>query len=497
MPSSSSVKIRGKDGSGRRDVDPFFPNALSQRAASSNREKKPFTVPHFKVWAKNLTLDNGKLWVAESFQCLFLKDLFSGIVQNLLVIPEGNAKTTFLGGLLLYHLEFKKHARVPVAASSRDQAEWLYQAAAGFVERAELQHTFTCLEGYRRIRCDSTGSRAQIFAATDRTGDGIVPTLAILEELHRHKNLDLYRTWSGKMEKRGGQLIAISTAGEPDGEFEALRKKMRDDATSTTRDGAFLRAVGPDYVLHEYALPEDGDPDDFKQVKAANPLKTITVASLKRKRALPDYEPSHWRRFTCGQPARLESVFEPKVWDELKWDVGNVAEGDEVYISVRVATGVGIGIASPRGEKVAVKLQTIPRPASGRVPLWKVEAALRELARQYEVLDISYDADQFLRPAEILEEEGLPMSEVPQRTRRLSQATSTLWRYYSGGLLGHDGDLELRSQVLAARTKETIEGWHLDPEPSSAGVIAVAMALHQASEAIAPEPMFVLPSGVA
>jgi hypothetical protein len=291
--------------------------------------------------------------------------------------------------------------------------------------------------------------------------------------------------------------MAISTAGEPDGEFEATRKLIRDEATKITRKGSFTRAVSGNAVLQEYAVPETGDPDNLREVKAANPLKAISIASLKRKKSSPAMTPAHWRRFVCGQPNRLESWVEPKVWDALRWEIGNVADGEPVYVAVRVATGVGIGIAALRGEKAAVKLITIPAPSTGRVPLWKVEATLRELDQTYEVLDISYDADQFLRPAELLEEEGLPMSEDPQRARRLSQATATMWRYISGGLLGHDGDPELRAQVLGARTKETIQGWHLDPEPRSAGVIAVAMALHQATEEQAPAPMVVLPSGVA
>lgn len=455
----------------------------------------PFTVPHFRAWAQNLTLDNLQPWEVEPFQARFLKDVFSGIMEALLVIPEGNAKTTFVGGLLLYHLEFTKHARVVVAASSRDQAEWLYQAAAGFVERSDLEKRFRCQEGYRRIRCDESSSRAQIFAADDRTGDGVIPTLAILEELHRHRNLNLYRTWRGKLEKRGGQMISISTAGEPDGEFEALRKTMRESGTAT-RKGSFVRVVSPNAVLHEYAVPDEGDPDNMDDVLAANPLGAITKAVLERKYSSPSMTPAHWRRFVCGQPNRLESWIEPKVWDGLIWDVGNVAEGDEVYVCVRVATGIGIGIVSLRGDKAAVKLRTITPPLTGRVPLWEVEAALRDLDKFYEVLGITYDPDQFLRPAEILEEEGLPMHDVPQRARRLSQATSTMWRYVSGGLLGHDGDPELRSQVLAARTKETIQGWHLDPEPHTPGVIAVALALHDATEAPYPEPLIVLPSVV-
>ena len=48
-------------------------------------------------------------------------------------MPEGNGKTTLVAGLALYVIEFKQDAYVPVAASTRDQAEWIYRQAAGFV----------------------------------------------------------------------------------------------------------------------------------------------------------------------------------------------------------------------------------------------------------------------------------------------------------------------------------------------------------------------------
>jgi phage terminase large subunit-like protein len=455
------------------------------RKAPESAGNHPFTVKHAKAWAKKLILDNGEPWNLEPFQTRFLADVFSGkFMEALLVIPEGNAKTTFVGGLLLYHLEHQEYARVVVAASSRDQAEWLYQAAAGFVERSELKQ-FRCQEGYRRIRCDSTSSRAQIFAADDRTGDGVIPTLAILEELHRHRNLNLYRTWRGKLEKRGGQLISISTAGEPDGEFEALRKTMRESG-DVIRKGSFLRAVGPNSVLHEYAVPEDRNPEDLTQVLKANPLKAVTRAVLERKKSSPAMTPAHWRRFVCGMPARLESWLSASEWDVLKIDVGGVAPGDEVYVGVRIGAEIGIGLASLRGEGVAVKMIPIPAPVGSRVPLRVVEGTLRELALEYDVRDVAYDPDHFARSAELLIQEGLPMSEVFQSPKKLTQATATFWRLVSGKLLSHDGDMELRRQVLAGRTKETQQGWRLEPTADTAGLIAVLMAAHQATD-IPPE----------
>jgi phage terminase large subunit-like protein len=120
-----------------------------------------------------LVLDNGENWVLEPFQSAFLEDLFGGAVESWLIVPEGNGKTTLLAGLALYHCEFREVASVPVAASSREQAEIMYRQAEGFVYRSpRLRKIFKPQEGYRRVKCLLNGSRIQVFAADDRTGDG-------------------------------------------------------------------------------------------------------------------------------------------------------------------------------------------------------------------------------------------------------------------------------------------------------------------------------------
>jgi phage terminase large subunit-like protein len=466
--------------------------SLSRDTSVDMARKRPFTVQHFKEWAKGLILDNGEPWAVEDFQAAFVRDLFRGYAENWLIIPEGNAKTTFAGGFALYHAEFTPRARVPVAASSRDQAEWLYQAAAGFVERSELKG-WRCQEGYRRIRFDEQGSRIQIFAADDRTGDGIVPTLAMLEELHRHRDMSLYRTWRGKLEKRGGQLMAISTAGEPGGEFEETRAKIKEGASEITVRKAFTRAVSGSAVLHEYAVPEDGDPDIMKDVKTANPLKAINIATLQRKFDSPAMTPGHWRRFVCGLPNKLESWLDSRMWDALRADVGNLQDGDEVYVAIRAGAGIGIGIVSPRGnERVAVDIEVIPPPPNGRAALKDAEFALRRICDRYKVRGIAYDYDQFGRSAELLAEAGLPMNKVPQSPKLLAIATTTIWRLISGGLLQHDGNSRLRSQVLSGETKDTTSGWRLSPTAETAGLVALAVAVYEAGQGAARRYVVVL-----
>src|SRR4029077_3918634 len=170
----------------------------------------PFSVEHFRDWTSKLELDNGEPWVLEDFQARFVADLFSGVPECWLLVPEGNGKTTLAAGLALYHAQYRKTAWISVAAAASDQALILYRQAEGLVQRSDsIGRYFRCLEGSRRINCEGTYSRIQVLSAEDRTGDGVIPTLCIVDELHRHRDLRLYRTWRGKLAKRKGQIVAI------------------------------------------------------------------------------------------------------------------------------------------------------------------------------------------------------------------------------------------------------------------------------------------------
>jgi phage terminase large subunit-like protein len=190
---------------------------------------RPFTVAHFRAWSKRFKLKGGDYFVLEGYQELFLEDLFARdedgeavFAELWLVVPEGNGKTTFFTLVVLYTIEFKPEAWVPVAASARDQAvDLTYRIAAGFVERNELEDRFRLHPGYRQIVHQESKGSAKIFASDAASGDGVDPTLAVIEELHRLAKMDLYETWAGKLDKSGGQLVVASTAGEPDGASQA------------------------------------------------------------------------------------------------------------------------------------------------------------------------------------------------------------------------------------------------------------------------------------
>jgi hypothetical protein len=219
----------------------------------------------------------------------------------------------------LYHADYTPDAIVPMAAASRDQTGILLNQAAGFVRRTPgMDRRFRVYEGYRRIDALRTRGRIQVFAADDRTGDGVIFTLALLEELHRHPDLRLYRTWHGKIEKRGGQVVAISTAGEPGGEYENVKAGVLKRGR-VRRRGAHTVARTRELVLHQHALAPGDDLHDLKRVKQANPFSGVTIAGLKRKHDSPTMLESHWARFVCGIPTRSQqSAITAAEWERLK-----------------------------------------------------------------------------------------------------------------------------------------------------------------------------------
>lgn len=263
-----------------------------------------------------MVLDSGDYWVPEGFQDEIAEDVFSGVDEFWVVIPEGNAKTTLMSGIGLYHGDYTQSAEVLMAAASRDQAGLLFNQAAGFVIRSPgFTDRFRVFEGYRRIKCLRTDGRLQVFAADDRTGDGVIPTLALIDEPHRARNLALVRTWRGKLQKRGGQLGLLSTAGEPGTEFEDARERSLATAVDITVDDFHTRAVGENSVLHDWSVPASADVTDMAVVKRANPLSTITVETLAKKYGSPTMTDTHWRRFVCNQAVRGEdTAVSPAEW---------------------------------------------------------------------------------------------------------------------------------------------------------------------------------------
>jgi phage terminase large subunit-like protein len=451
-----------------------------------------YSLAGFERFCQGLPLKDGSPLVLEPFQKRILRDHFAGVVEEVVVVPKKNGKTTLFAALALYHLTAWPKADVVVVASSAEQAGILFEQAADMVESSALADSLEVRGrfggAYRQIRrVDDASARIRVIAADAKTADGVLPTLALVDELHRHPNGELYGVLSDGIDARSGRMVTISTAGLDEASPLGQIRTRAEGFGSYRRRGAYCHARSDDgaFVLHEWSLADDDDRDDLRVVKRANPLKRLTVAELARRKNSPLMTPARWARYACGVWGVPDDAWlEAKDWDSLAVDIGGVVEGEEIWVAVDAGTNPGVAYAARRdNDAVAVRTEI----GDGEVPLAFIEQRLIALAESFDVKEIVWGSEEFRRSAEILEARGLPVAWHPYRAQRLSAFSSVLLETIREGRLRHDGDPVLRSQVLGAVAKETeVGGWRLLRSPQSRGVIAMAVAVHQATQVVTP-----------
>src|SRR5580704_17114547 len=135
-------------------------------------------------------------------------------------VGKKNGKSFLIGGLPLYHLlmEDERNPEAYGSAAAKDQAGIVFRAAARLVAaNPELQARLRVLPSTKRIlRRDGAGFYAVLSADGDLQ-DGIEPSLAIRDEVHRWKTAraetlnDVIS--KGQISREEPLDIAITTAG--------------------------------------------------------------------------------------------------------------------------------------------------------------------------------------------------------------------------------------------------------------------------------------------
>jgi phage terminase large subunit-like protein len=464
-----------------------------------------YTLQAFARFCRELILEDGSRFRLERFQRTMLEAHFDGAIELVIVIPKKNGKTTLLAALALFHLRTWPAAEVVIGASSRDQARILFKQAAGLVHRSGLGGDFDVKSGLNELRLrggTKDGPRIRVLAADAGTADGVIPTLALVDELHRHPSGDLYGVFRDGLGPRQGLMVTISTAGatldSPLGLLRAAALAMEGVIRDDARKHTFARSQDGHFVLHEWSLAPTDDVDDLRTVVLANPASWQTMKALRRRHDSPSMTPWQWRRFACGIWTEGEEPWiRPELWDALK-DPGLELEPDEpvwigVDVGVRNDSTAVVTVAAREGGSVAVKARVL-KPGSEGIALEAVERAVREACEGRNVRAVLYDPWRFQRSAEILGEEGLPVVEFPQSPERMANASENLFRLIETGMLAHDGDPVLRAHVVAGVTKQTERGWRLVKDPKLArpidALIALAMAALPAAQNLVREPAF-------
>jgi phage terminase large subunit-like protein len=278
--------------------------------------------------------------VLHAFERTILLDFFQGARETLVLIPKKNGKTTLISALILFHMLTIGDCYCVVAAASVKQAGTLYRQATGFIRRSGIGSFFTIRQGTREIRSSTDEGLIQVLAADADTADGVIPTLAIVDELHRHRSADLYHVFRDGLGPRNGQIVTISTAGDDE---ESPLGKMRNEAIKRfpeIKDEAYKCYRSPDgsFVLHEWSLDITEDRSDMHVVKRANPAPWHTIEALQERHDSPSTTHFQWARFACNvwYPLSDDPAIRPEEWDSLYVSASKLANG-------QVALGVDFG----------------------------------------------------------------------------------------------------------------------------------------------------------
>lgn len=422
---------------------------------------EPFTQEHFIAYGERLVLDTGETWEPEDFQLQLAEPILNGIREIWGLLPQGNAKTTLMAIVALYHADYTPSPWVPIGASSRDQAEIMFMQAAEIVRASPgMTKRFRVYEGYRKIVSLRNGGRGiRVYAADASTGDGVIPTLALLDEGHRHPDLSLYRLWKGKLNKRRGQIVMISTAGEPGSEFEETRDLIRSKVQRKHVDPdnhAHVISEGRNIVMHEWQVADPRKISDMTAVKEANPLSIITEDTLLDDFESPTTDLGDWKRLTCNIPSRtIRAAITDAEWEEARIATP-IPEGEHVDVGVDVAWKHDTFAIAPlwRGSEYrllgAPQILVPPRDGSTMHPD-EVKYAFEEILALNPIDAAVMDMERAEDIAAWLEDEhDIMVIDRPQGNANAIEDYDSFMQGLRNGTLKHTGDKGLRNHVMNA-----------------------------------------------
>ena len=343
-----------------------------------------------------------------------------------------------------------------------------------------------------------------MLAADADTLDGWGGTLALVDELARHKSEENFGLLRDGLGPRDGRLIAFSTAGDDENSaLGRLRGAAHEIGLKTDPENTKHRHVRRDgFAFHEWSLANSEEADDLALVLLANPASWLDETELRKRRDSPSMQKWQWQRFTCGLwVAGEESAISPEEWSrcgdpDLQIPTGServVIGGDLGY--TRDCTAFVASWKDPDGLVLLDDPVILEPPGDGTsIDVEDMVAACHEYAERYP--GCSFAFDEMAGGQQLLQrlEREIPDSEhiaYPKQSGKLCGAAMNFAELISTRKLRHPDHQKLTDHVLAAAARFVGERWrfvkprgkdrHID------GVIAASIAAEMAGS-IGPPP---------
>jgi phage terminase large subunit-like protein len=420
----------------------------------------------------------------EPFQHRIIRAVLGPQAEALILLPRGAGKTTLMALIVVHHLITVEQARVYVAASSRDQARILFEAAEAFARPLGIEHlVFRHLE-IRRCPDPAEATRVdrffRVLPAEGPRLHGLTPTLMVWDEAQAVSRDDVYPALASALHKTpGSKLITISTAGQG---VESPLGQIRTRALalpSVKSRGAFTEATGPDLVMLEWALPADGDIDNPRAVKQANPASWITTAALtEQRKRLPELA---FRPFLANQWTARQGHWLPRGGWQACVGEPVFEDGERIWIGVDVGGERSSSAVAWVNERLQVGVEIF----HGESGVLECLDAVRELGARYRVVELVFDPWRFGQAAQELAREGVTVVEFPQHDGRMIPASQRLHAAITERRVTLPDDRELARHAADTIARHSRRGWRIDKptkETNIDAIVALCMALERAEQ---------------
>lgn len=440
-------------------------------------------------------------WQVDLLKHLYARDEQGGLkAQTALIgMPRKNGKSALSSAAIgLYSLiaEGIGGGEVIAVAAEKEQARIVFGEAKRMVENSELSSMVTLYKD--SIYVPATSSVFRVVSAEAYSKEGLNPSRVIMDELHAHKNRELFDVFSLAMGNRGkiGQLVAITTAGVKsdmtgqDSICYSLYQYGQKVARGEIIDPAFFMAwweANPDADHRSRDAWIEANPGFDDIVSEADFVSSI------RRTPEAEFRTKRLNQWVSSQISWLpngtwETYAEPRELtdeDEIMLGFDGSFSGDATAI---------VGCTIPKDDekpyvfmvKAWEKNDQI-HDDTWRVPIQEVEQTILDFCATHKVREVACDPYRWQRSMEALADQGIPIVEYPSTSaKRMVTSCAKFFDYVTDGRMHHDGNPMLTRHLSNAVTKSDALGVRIVKENRASSrridcAVAAILALDRAT----------------
>ncbi|TWY83941.1 terminase large subunit [Klebsiella pneumoniae] len=395
-------------------------------------------------------------------------------------VARKNAKSTLSSGIGLYMTgaDGEGGSEVYSAATTRDQARIVFDDAKRMIKLAPK--TLGRLFGSNKLNIhqERTGSKFEPVASDANNLDGLNIHCGIVDELHAHKTRDVWEVLETATGARLQSLIfAITTAGF---NKEGICYEQRDYAIKVLKnfDNPDPLSIKDDsYFALIYTLDEGDDPFDEANWPKANPglgickrwddMRRLAKKAKEQVAARVGFFTKHLNIWVQGEKAWMDMARWEKCRDD--WD-GSTSANWSMWLGVDLSNKIDISAAvkvwlAPNGDVYVRsrfwipegRLEACSKQQGDLYRKWNLAGFLEftdgdvvdhavikeetiEWARGDSLNEFAYDPWSATQFALSVAAEGVPIVEVPQTVKNLSEAMKEVEAKIYAGRFHHDGN---------------------------------------------------------